>query len=176
MGAEVHCVEAGAPLPPILPGDLVLIRGTSWVSAIVRLVQVCHPWRRNALRYRHWSHVALVVSRSGRIVEVVRGGVMLQDADKYRRFERRVIRLSLGEEARRRVAATAHRALRESQGLRGYAAYTIAMATSGAIFGAEGVQQNCAALIAQLLGVAGETVPVRADLMPADFARHYEVR
>ena len=171
----VHRIAPGASLPETLPGDLVLVRGTSWVSRAVFIAQAGRPWRPTPARYRHWTHVALVTHRSGRIIEVLRGGISLQHVSKYRRVEMHIVRLAMSADVRVQVARAARAAVRRSQGLRGYAAYAVAMATAGRVFAREGIRQNCAALIAALLATADATIPVRADLSPADIACHFDV-
>jgi hypothetical protein len=173
--SAAYRILPGAPLPAVHPGDLILVRGETWVSRAVFIAQAGRPWRRTPARYRHWTHVALVTHRSGRIIEVLRGGISLQHLNKYQRVELHVVRLSMSDDARVRLARAAHGAVRRSRGLRGYLAYGIAMATAGRLFAREGIRQNCAALIAALLATADATIPVRADLSPADIACHFDL-
>lgn len=56
------------------PGDIVFTHAEGWRSAAIRFGQALRA-RGPARRFAHWSHVAIVTSRAGDLIEAVDTGV-----------------------------------------------------------------------------------------------------
>jgi uncharacterized protein YycO len=159
-----------------LGGDFVLIHGEGWISWFIYGMQ----WLRfhGADRvYNHWSHVALVTSGAGRIVEVGPRGVVAQSLEKYRRWEYHYVHVDAPEAARRDAVRLAESCVGQPYGTLSFLGLGVAALVGGRLTGRDRGQQSCAALVARALAQAtGATFPHGPpDMMPGDLAKHYGI-
>jgi hypothetical protein len=173
--ASVARVRPGATPPRPTPGDLILVRGQSWESSIVRALQRLKAWDEGLSDTAPWSHAALVVS-DGRIFEVVRGNAVLRRIENYRSADYDYVHFDLPSIDRRLIVQRAMRRIGRRHGPWRLTALGIAIFTRGQWFRAVGERLNCAAVVAHALApVGGVLLPPAHDTTPADLARHFNV-
>lgn len=174
-------VEAYFRCPPgeivtdLRRGDLLLIRGEGLLGKAIRL-GAWRRFRKDDLRYGHWSHAALVVNDAGHLLEVHARGVGLCGIEKYRAADFCHVRLGLDEAARRDAAHYACAHLGQRYDLMGFVLLGISV-TFGDLFRVPDTgKPGCVSLIARALERAGITFTRPApELMPADLAKRFGV-
>jgi hypothetical protein len=158
------------------PGDFILIHSEGWLSTLIYLLQALRFRGPEDRKYRHWSHVALVTSRRGRIIEVVNTGVGAQRLEKYRNTEYHYVHIDASQQERAEIVKFAESCVGQPYGRLAALALVVAALTSGRFIGGDNGQQNCAALVARALARAGvrfEREP--PEMLPADLAKCYDV-
>jgi len=158
------------------PGDFLLVRGECWISTVV--------YRLQALRFRgqrrcfgHWSHVALVTSEHGRIVEVIPSGVVARNLAKYRLCEYHYVHIDAPDAERRDAAAFAESCVGQPYSVGALLGLGVALLTGSKVSIVERGQQSCAALVARALARETRAIFPRApaDMTPADIAEYYGI-
>jgi hypothetical protein len=156
-------------------GNIVLIRGPGWLGRAIRL-GAWRRFRKDDLRYGYWSHAALVVDDSGRLLEVHARGVALCGIEKYRDVHFCYVRLDLPEDARCEAARYAYGFLGQRYDLWGFVLLGLSV-TLGDLFRVpDSGKPGCVSLIARALqrtGISFDRAP--PDLMPADLAKKFGV-
>jgi hypothetical protein len=144
----------GTGVSTLVPGDVILVRDTSWIGLLVRLYQ----WLRRGPASRPafadgWSHAALVTGSRGRIVEVVYWRPRAAHIGKYRRAGYHYVHVDATRG--QRVAA-----LRSAEA-------RVARARLWS-------RDHCSSLVARALAAGGAVFP-RAPrrMLPADLGIHY---
>lgn len=156
-------------------GDVLLIRGRSWPSVIIRWAERRRP--RADRRYGHWSHCALVAGPSGLLFEVTSAGVVVRHVSAHRDEEYHYVRLDRPPEERLRAALYA----KDFVGRR----YTVLsflrlgwnlVIRWPRLSVPDRGQQVCASLVGRALERAGERFALPPhELMAADLAKHFGV-
>src|SRR5580700_509806 len=83
MPAYVHC-RPGETISHPRPGDIILVRHKHWLGWLVRcFVRIRHRAPEDR-PYTYWTHAALVVSHTGKMVEVNARGVVISHIWHYR--------------------------------------------------------------------------------------------
>src|SRR5438094_10501599 len=98
--ARVERFGPGESIARPKPGDFILVRGHGLISPLIHWVQRLRFSRHEDRKFLHWTHVALVTSTHGRIVEVVPRGVVPQQIEKYGRAEYDYVRRDVPAPAR----------------------------------------------------------------------------
>ena len=165
----------GEEAAELAPGDVLLIRGSSWPSAIIRWAERRRP--REDRRYGHWSHCALVAGRSGLLIEVTSAGVVVRHVSGHRDEEYHYVRIDRPIEDRLKAVLYA----RDFVG-RPYTVLSFLRLGWNLVIRwprlrvRDRGQQVCAALVARSLERAGETFAKPPhELMATDLAKHFGV-
>lgn len=176
--STVSWCAPGIGATDVRPGDLLLVRGT---SAISRSVWVLQCMRRLAsgqpAQLFGLSHVALVTSPSGRLVEVMAGRVRPSHLDRYRDVGYHHVRIDAGRSRRLAAVRWLESRVDRDGRCRCIARVSIAAVSRGRWCRQSWPRHNCAALIAQALVVGGATFPADPQFMlPSDLGSFYGVR
>jgi hypothetical protein len=180
VGARVQRVERYGPGEGIAspwPGDFLLIRGHWWISRVIHGGQLIR-FRTAADRpYAHWSHVALVASFEGRIIEVNDKGVVARHIERYRALEYHYVRIHATGQQRLEAVRYAESCVGEPYARLAFLALGASVFTGGLIRVGERGQQMCGSLVARALARTDAVFDRRpAEMTPADLAKHYNVR
>jgi cell wall-associated NlpC family hydrolase len=153
-----------------------LVRGECWISAVVYQLQALR-FRGKRRRFGHWSHVALVTSEHGRIVEVLPSGVVARNVAKYRLCEYHYVHIDAPDAARSDAVAFAESCVGQPYSVGALLGLGVALLTGGKVSVAERGQQSCAALVARALARETRASFPRApaDMTPADIAEYYGI-
>jgi hypothetical protein len=159
------------------PGDFILVRGDTWRSRTIRLIQRVRFRQRCDPSHLHWSHAALIAGSNGRIIEVVNSAVCARHIEKYRGVEYQYVRIDAPPDRRQAAVGFAESCIGRPYGRFSGIAALAAFLTYGRCFGRAWPMHNCVALVAQALTRAGAIFP-RAphEMLPADLARHYSMQ
>jgi len=158
------------------PGDILLVRGVGWLGWSIREYErICARGADRA--FAHWSHAALVVSKSGQLVEVLHNGVIRSRIENYRNQEYHYVRIELPDAARDTVARYALSCVRQK-----YARWTFVRLAAAKLLGGrlrvpDRGQQGCVSLIVRALQQVG--VPFErpaTDMSVVDLAKRFGVR
>jgi hypothetical protein len=167
----------GEAIPHPRPGDIILVRGVGWLGRSIRgFERICARGKEDRA-FAHWSHAAVVVSRSGRLVEVMHTGVALSAIEKYRDQEYHYVRVEMSDADRDNVARYAVSCLRQKYGRCSFVLLAVAKLMGGGLHVPDRGQQGCVALIVRALqraGVRFERGPT--DMSVADLAKRFGVR
>ena len=156
-------------------GDFVLVAGTHFNSGLIRFGQ---KLRIHGADRRHvqWTHAALIVDRTGSLIEAVGAGVRRWHLDGYRDDDYVVVRIHASEENRDEVVRFAEWAL--SRGASYSRLSTVSMALSmltgsRLMFSIDG-QFVCSGLVARALERTGSIFDRdSAHIAPADLAKYF---
>jgi hypothetical protein len=172
--AYVHC-RPGETISHPRPGDIILVRHKHWLGWLIRsFVRIRHRAPEDR-PYTYWSHVALVVSHTGKMVEVTARGVVIGHIWQYRESDYHYVWLDLPDAGRKAAVQFARSCLKQKYSLRNFLllAATIAlgdrvpMPDSG---------HGCVSLVARALQEAGIRFDRKpTDMTPADLAKRFGV-
>jgi hypothetical protein len=159
------------------PGDIVLVRGVGWLGRSIRgFERICARGKEDRA-FAHWSHAAVVVSKGGRLVEVMHTGVVLSAIEKYRDQEYHYVRVELSDADRDNVARYAVSCLSQKYGRWAFVLLAVAKLLGGRLHVPDRGQQGCVALIVRALQRAGVTFERGpTDMSVADLAKRFGVR
>jgi hypothetical protein len=159
------------------PGDFVLVRGQGWVSWAVYLFQGLRFRARRDRPYAYWSHVALVTSPGGRLVEVGPRGVYASSLEGYRGLEYHYVHVAVPGARRVEVARFAEGCVGQPYGTLSSVALGFFTLIGCPLAVPDRGQHHCAALVARALERAtGERFArTPANMMPADLAKHFGI-
>ena len=156
------------------PGDLILVRGTSWRSKVTSAYQWGRARGSEERHCAYWNHAALVVGTNGAIVEAGTTGVVVQHLGKYRDEDYRYVAVSATPEQRRRAVLYALSRTGSPYDNFALAGIVLSALTRGRLRLRESQLDLCGGLVARALACAGEHFEVRPSAMtPADLAGHY---
>jgi uncharacterized protein YycO len=165
--------------PVARPGDFILTHSSGLYGTLIRFGE--------ALRYSgpdkifaHWSHAAIFVDDQGDIIEALGGGVQKRNISVYTETEYVVVHLPEGTSPDDRLHAIgfADFSLTDPYGWFTIVSIGFCLLTGAKFsFGVDG-QQICSALVARCLERIGEIFTENEPwhLMPADLAKHFDVR
>jgi hypothetical protein len=155
-------------------GDLLLIRGRSWASAFVYLLERLRPRELGAFGY--WSHCAFVAGPTGLIVDVTNRGVVLRHISRYRDSEYHYVRLDLTDEQRLSAIRAAAACLGRPYSLASFFLIGWNNLTPFHWKVADRGQNVCASIVARALAPCGiEFDRPPHELLASDLARHFGV-
>ena len=158
------------------PGDFILTHGRSFFSRLIRFGQGLWFWGPDRT-YAWWSHVALIVSPGGDIVEAVGAGVKRAHISKYGQTDYQLVTLGALASPADRVQATTYAewALGQKYGYLTIISITISLLVGGRFtFGYDG-QSICSGLVARALertSAIFDRSP--SHIMPADLAKYFK--
>jgi hypothetical protein len=161
----------------VRPGDLILIRGTSAISRSVWLLQCLRRIaRRQPPHLYGLSHVALVSSPPGRLVEVMAGRVRPSQLDRYRDVGYHHVQIDGRRDQRLAAVRWLESRVDRTSRLRSLVTVSVAAVTRGRWCRAAWPRHNCAALVAQALTEGGAAFSGDPQYMlPSDLGAHYGV-
>jgi cell wall-associated NlpC family hydrolase len=167
----------GQAIAQACPGDFVLVRGRGWISMAVYAFQGLRFRAPGERRYAYWSHVALVTSARGRLVEVGPRGVFRNTLETYRTFEYHYVHVAASGARRAEAARFAESCVGQPYGTLSSIALGFFALVGCPLAVPDRGQHNCAALVARALERAtGERftrTPI--NMMPADIAKHFGI-
>lgn len=158
------------------PGDFILTHGSSWVNRAIRFGQGIR-FRGKNRTYAFWNHVAVVVGEDRQIVEAHGRGVRRASLDEYRHVRYAVVDVGASTEDRAEAVRFAEHCVGDPYGFFQIASLLGWLVTGGKLtIGMDGTEicSQLAARCAERAGAIFDRDP--ATVMPADFARHYDVR
>jgi hypothetical protein len=159
------------------PGDLVLIRGTSWASKIILFGERIRFRTPQDRPFAYWSHVALVTTSTGHLLEIGPAGVVVCSIEKYRNHEYHYVHLDLSDLARSKAVNFAYSCLRQRYGTFSFLLLVLSVALRDPFKVPDRGQQGCVATIVRALQRAGVTFEQRpSDMTPGDLAKRFGVR
>ena len=161
------------------PGDFLLTHSTGLYGILIRFGEGLRYWGKDAI-YAHWSHAAIFADDHGNIIEALGGGVQKRNVTVYKDTEYVVVHLpdDTGTTDREQAVEFARHCLHDSYGWLTILSIGITLITgSGINFSIDG-QQICSALVARCIERIGEIFTENEPwhLMPADLAKHFDVR
>lgn len=170
---------AAVSKPAARPGDFILTHSAGVFGRLIRFGEWLR-YRGDDKIYAHWSHAAIFVDDAGGIVEALGGGVQKRNMTVYRETEYVVVHLPEDTSAADRDQAVrfAEFCLNESYGWLTIVSISLSLLTGAKFgFGIDG-QQICSALVSRCIERIGEIFTENEPwhLMPADLAKHFDVR
>lgn len=158
------------------PGDFILVKGHGLQGRLIKFGQQLRI-RGADRKYVDWGHAALIVDRTGTLIEAVGSGVREWSLDKYQERHYEIFRIKASDEDRGQVVAFAKWALEHHAK---YGPLTIASIALTALtgskltFGIDG-QFVCSGLVASALQRTGSIFNrSAAHIMPADLAKYFD--
>lgn len=178
---KVTCVgyercQPGKEAINLKPGDFILTHGNAWTSKLIRIGQSLRFHGHNR-KYAHWNHAAIIITKSGEIIEALGAGIKKQHISKYRPEDYYLVRIKASSEDRRQVVNFAMHSLDQKYGFATIASIAISLTTGLKLsFGFDG-EQICSGLVARAMertwAIFNKTP---SHITPADLARYYDVR
>jgi len=174
-----NAAAQAATKPAARPGDFILTHSTGIYGGLIRFGE--------ALRYRganevfaHWSHAAIFADESGNIIEALGGVVQTRNISVYEGTEYVVVHLPAATSPvdREQAVGFAEFCLNDPYGWLTIVSISLCLLTGTKLsVGVDG-QQICSALVARSLERIGEIFTENEpwQLMPADLAKHFDVR
>ncbi len=165
--------------PAARPGDFILTHSSGVFGRLIRFGEWLRYWGDDKI-YAHWSHAAIFVDNAGGIIEALGGGVQKRSVSVYRETEYVVVHLPEDTSAADREQAVrfAEFCLNEPYGWLTIISISLTLLTGAKFgFGIDG-QQICSALVSRCIERIGEIFTENEPwhLMPADLAKHFDVR
>jgi hypothetical protein len=153
------------------PGDIVLIHGQGWRSAVIRYAQ--RLWFRGSDRtYTYWDHVAMFVDTNGGIIEAVWSGVCHRHIAMYASTDYQVVPLAASPEERAEAVRRARAYLHQPYGWLLIASIVMPLMAHTPFRRRLSRQQTCSSLIAHALAPTHRFTRAPAHVMPADLAKY----
>jgi uncharacterized protein YycO len=165
--------------PAARPGDFIVTHSTGVYGRLIRFGEALRYWGHDKV-FAHWSHAAIFVDESGNIIEALGGGVQKRNISVYAGTEYVVVHLPPATSSvdRQQAVAFAEFCLNDPYGWLTIVSISLCLLTGAKLtFGVDG-QQICSALVARSLERIGEIFSENEPwhLMPADLAKHFDVR
>jgi hypothetical protein len=174
--AGVHC-PPGQEFPHPRPGDLILVRGETWIGRCIRAFERVRCARPHERAYARWSHVALVVSVSGLLVEAMPGGMRLRPIGFYRSKDYHYVALDLSDAQRGAAVHHVYSCMRQPYDVAAFFMLALSILLGGRLRVPDRDRPGCVATIARALRSAGLDLPRRpTDMTPSDLAKWFGVR
>jgi uncharacterized protein YycO len=159
------------------PGDFILTHGDAFYSKLIRFGQRLR-FRGPNRKYAWWNHAAMIVSKTGDLIEALGPGVERTHLDKYKPTEYHLVRLgSLADHRdRQQVIDFAEWSLGEKYGWLTIVNIALTLLLGGRFdFGIDG-QTICSGLVAKALERTNAIFDrASSNIMPADLARYFQV-
>ncbi len=176
--AQVERYAAGQEAAEYTPGDFILTHRHHFLAGLISQAEK-RRFRGQDAVYAHWSHIALIVTADGSLVEAETIGVVRSPISKYRAGEYHLVRLGTRFSPEQRARATAYATRQVGQGF-GYLA--LLGVTLYLLFGwplrlMRRDHQICSGLVVQALQEGEQAQSLDPELaLPADLAKLYDVR
>jgi len=174
-GRQVRCRRGEAIIDP-RPGDIVLVHGRGPLGYLIRLVQRIRYRTKQDRGFTYWSHVALVVTSLGHLIEVAHTGVVVCRIEKYRNHDYVYVGLDLSASERSAAVRFAYSCVRQRYGTFSAALLVLAILSGDRFRVRDRGQQGCGSLVVRALQRAGmkfERSP--AETLPADLAKRFSI-
>jgi hypothetical protein len=174
LPAYVHC-RPGETISRPRPGDIILVRHKDWLGLLIRCFGRIR-YRAPADRpYTYWSHVALIVSHAGQMVEVGARGVVVSHIRQYRDRDYHYVCLDLPDAGRKAAVQLARSCLRQKYSLRNFLLLAATIALGDRVRMPDS-GHGCVSLVARALQEAGIRFDRKpTDMTPADLAKRFGV-
>lgn len=177
--AQKVTVAESADKPAARPGDFILTHSTQIYGRLIRFGEALR-YRGAEMVFAHWSHAAIFADESGNIIEALGGGVQKRNISVYEGTEYVVVYLppATSPADRQQAVGFAEFCLNDPYGWLTIVSISLCLLTGAKLsFGVDG-QQICSALVARSLERIGEIFTENEpwQLMPADLAKHFDVR
>jgi uncharacterized protein YycO len=169
-----HC-GPGETISRPRPGDIILVRYKNWLGLLIRAFARIRYRALEDRPYTHFSHVALVISHAGQMVEVNARGVVISHIRQYRERDYHYVWLDLPDAGRKAAVQFAKSCLRQKYSLRNFLLLAASIAVGDRIRMPDS-GHGCVSLVVQALQKAGlrfERKPT--DMTPADLAKRFGV-
>jgi hypothetical protein len=176
-GARVQRVGPGEEIVQPRPGDIVLVRSRGVLAAIIYTFQFLRFPGSSNRPFRHWSHVALVTSGAGRLVEAGPRGLVAQSLAKYREREYHYVRVEATLRRRMSAVRLAEASVGQRYAVRTFLALGLSTLLGNRLNIDERGQQTCVAVVARAVARMTQVpLPIPAPaMMPADLAKHLRI-
>ena len=158
------------------PGDFILTHGDEWTSKLIRFGQSLR-YRGASAKYTYWNHTALVVDRTGTIVEALGTGVAKRSIHDYDPTQYTVVRIDASDEDRLEAATFATSSIGSEYGWLTIVSLGLSLLTGGKFAFAFDGQLICSGLVARAL--ERTTAIFKHDparIMPAELAEIYDAQ
>ena len=174
MPAYVHC-RPGETISHPRPGDIILVHHKHWLGWLIRcFVRIRHRAPEDR-PYTYWSHVALVVSHTGKMVEVNARGVVISHIWQYRECDYHYVWLDLPDAGRKAAVQFARSCLKQKYSLRNFLLLAATIALGDRVRMPDS-GHGCVSLVARALQEAGIRFDRKpTDMTPADLAKRFGV-
>ena len=173
--AYVHC-RPGETISRPRPGDIILVRRKHWLAWLVRcFVRIRHRAPEDR-PYTYWSHTALVVSHTGKMVEVNARGVVISHIRQYRECDYHYVWLDLPDAGRKAAVQFARSCLKQKFSLRNFLLLAATIALGDRVRMPPDSGHGCVSLVARALQEAGIHFDRKpTDMTPVDLAKRFGV-
>jgi hypothetical protein len=157
------------------PGDVVLLRHTDLLGLLIRAFARIRFRAPEDRPYTYWSHVALVVSTAGHVVEVNTRGVMVSHIRNYRDRDYHYVALDLPAAGRSAAARYALSCVKQKYSVRNFLLLAATIALGDRVRMPDS-GHGCVSLVARALQQAGIGFDRKpTDMVPADLAKQLDV-
>src|SRR5260370_24318150 len=172
--AYAHC-RPGETISHPRPGDIILVHHKHWLGWVsAGFVRIRHRAPEDR-PYTCWSHVALVVSHAGRMVEVNPRGVVFSHIRQYRECDYHYVWLDLPDAGRKAAVQFARSCLKQKYSLRNFLLLAATIALGDRVRMPDS-GHGCVSLVARALQEAGIRFDRKpTDMTPADLAKRFGV-
>lgn len=159
-----------------VPGDFILTHRKALYSFMVSRGQRLR-FRGPRKPYAHWSHVALISSPEGEIIEARNQGVILNHLSEYQDVEYHYVHVDLEARDREQAVSFARACVGQRYGWTTIASLAIMLATGCHFqFGFDGTE-ICSGLVARALERGPCIFPKAPNtMMPADLAEYFDIQ
>lgn len=177
LGAFIECYGPGEEVSDPQPGDFILTHNDAWTGKLIRFGQGLR-FRGKDRKYAYWNHTAIIIDKSGTLIEALDKGVKQTHISKYKQGEYYLVRLEATADPTDRVEVVkfAKWCLGESYGWLTLLCIALGLLTGGKLtFGFDG-QQICSGLVARAMERTKAIFNRNPEnIMPADLAKYYRV-
>lgn len=169
-----HC-RPGEAISDPRPGDIILVRYKDWLGWLIRTFERMRYRTPEDLPYTYWSHVALVISRAGHLVEVNARGVVISNIGHYRDRDYHYVWLDLPDAGRKAAVRFARSCLKQKYSLRNFLLLAANIGL-GVRFRIPDSGHGCVSVVVRALQEAGIRFQQKpTEMMPADLAKRFGV-
>lgn len=161
----------GEFLTEFRPGDFILTQGKGFLPWLIRFGQ---EFRYNNREFTKWSHVALITSIDGEIIEAQAKGIVVDHISKYTPKEYFVVHIDATDADREQMLAFARACVGSKYGMATFFSIGMSLLTGLKLsFGFDG-EEVCSGLVARALERTQAIFPRDAShISPADLASYY---
>lgn len=176
--ARVERYGSGQEAAEFTPGDFILTHRHHFIAGLISQTEE-RRFRGADAVYAHWSHIALIVTTDGALVEAETIGVVRSPISKYRDGEYHLVRLGaeFNPEERARATGYAIRQVGQSFGYLAMLGVTLYLLFGWPLRLMRRNHQICSGLVVHALQEGDQAQGLDPELaLPADLAKLYDVR
>lgn len=176
--ARVVRFASGQEATEYTPGDFILTHRHRFFAGLISQAEK-RRFRGADAVYAHWSHIALIVTTDGTLVEAEALGVIRSPLSKYRADEYHLVRLGadFSPEERARATGYATRQVGLSFGYLAMLGVTLYLLFGWPLRVMRRNHQICSGLVVHALQEGNQAQGLDPELaLPADLAKLYDVR